>query len=364
MADIRMTNCHIHTFTHQHSPRDFPFPAVRFFRHSPFLIKLVAGLLRATWNPELAERVDRLYQFQQQGAKNTQAEIFADVKKHYPQDTRFVILPMDMDGAGYGKVAVSLEEQHDELARLRNDPAYVGTVLPFATVDPRNPASVAECRRAITKLGFCGLKIYPRIGFPPDHPTLMKTIYPLVVERNLPVMTHCSRGGLQGRSFCDYRADGVTRPLAYMPVLREFPEMRLCLAHFGGVRDWESYLKAEPTRGHENWMDQIRQMIGSGAYPNLWTDVSYTLFRFEDYAPFLRMLLKGDDKASQRLRRRVLFGSDFYMTRQEELSERAVSVRLRDTLGEELFQQIAETNPAIWLGEVEEKDNTLWTKIG
>jgi hypothetical protein len=51
------------------------------------------------------------------------------------------------------------------------------------------------------------------------------------------------------------------------------------------------------------------------------------------------------------LRRRVLFGSDYYMTRQETLSERAVCFRLRNALGEEVFRQISETNPAIWLGE-------------
>jgi hypothetical protein len=52
-----------------------------------------------------------------------------------------------------------------------------------------------------------------------------------------------------------------------------------------------------------------------------------------------------------RVRARTLFGSDFYMTRQEALSERAASVRLRAGLGETLFRQIAEVNPEVWLGE-------------
>ena len=39
------------------------------------------------------------------------------------------------------------------------------------------------------------------------------------------------------------------------------------------------------------------------------------------------------------------------MTRQEKLSEKAVCIRLRNALGEEVFRQIAEENPAKWLGE-------------
>ena len=93
----------------------------------------------------------------------------------------------------------------------------------------------------------------------------------------------------------------------------------------------------------------IRRMIGSGDWPGLWTDISYTLFQFDDYIPFLRLFLLDDGPAD--CGARVLFGSDFYMTRQEELSEKAVCFRLRNALGEEVFRQIAETNPRVWLGE-------------
>lgn len=79
---------------------------------------------------------------------------------------------------------------------------------------------------------------------------------------------------------------------------------------------------------------------------NLWTDISYTLFHFDDFAPFLKVFLEDETLAS-----RVLFGSDFYMTRQEALSERAVCFRLRVALGEAMFARIAQENPARWLGE-------------
>ena len=150
-----------------------------------------------------------------------------------------------------------------------------------------------------------------------------------------------------------YRADLFTRPDAFVPVMRAFPKLRICLAHFGGQADWRAYAQGQAPLGDENWQVRIRRMIGSGEWPNLWTDISYTLFYFDDYIPFLRLFLTGDEPHHDRLRKRVLFGSDYYMTRQEKLSEREICFRLRNALGEEVFRQIAEVNPAIWLGEAD-----------
>ena len=79
-----------------------------------------------------------------------------------------------------------------------------------------------------------------------------------------------------------------------------------------------------PAGLRDNFLLALREMIESGEFPNLWTDVSYTLFQSEAFLPFLRLFLKHP-----RVRARTLFGSDFYMTRQEDLSERAMAVRLR-----------------------------------
>ena len=350
MSDIRIVNCHVHTFLSRHVPRQFPFRGAGLFRRMPWLIRLLAKF--ANWGgwEGLGGVLDRLYQFQQQGERETQAEILDDVKRHYPSNTRFVVLPMDMENIGYGKVPVGLREQHDELYRLRLDPRYLGSVIPFATVNPNAPGSIDEGLRAIRELGFEGLKIYPRLGFPPDHPDLMQRVYPEVEARGLPVMTHCSRGGVQGRYVCNYMADRYTSPDAYLTVLRAFPRMRLCLAHFGGQRDWRAYTRGVAPFGDANWQVRIRRMLADReTYPNLWTDISYTLFHFDEYIPFLRMFLTREDEETARLRERVLFGSDFYMTRQEELSEREVCFRLRNALGEEIFRQIAEENPVRWL---------------
>ncbi|WP_425044620.1 amidohydrolase family protein [Primorskyibacter sp. S87] len=356
MSDIRIINCHIHLFTGKHIPEDYPYWFLRPLKRMPWLIRLLAGLMCLIGQHPAAEKLDRLHRFQKESQAGSQKAILDNVRRHYPDNTRFVVLPMDLSAFGYGRPEVSLARQHDELAELTRDPDIGKAVIPFATIDPRADPQATELWRAVNQLGFKGVKIYPRLGFAPDDPRLMSHVYPKMEAHGLPLMTHCSRGGVQGRELSDHRADRFTEPQAYLSIMRAHPRLRICLAHFGGQKDWAAYvnpdqenpLADEYTR---NWQVQIRRMIGSGNYPGLWTDISYTLFHFEDYVPFLRLFLMGDEPEDERLRKRVLFGSDFYMTRQEELSEKAVCFRLRNALGEEVFRQIAEENPARWLGE-------------
>jgi len=45
----------------------------------------------------------------------------------------------------------------------------------------------------------------------------------------------------------------------------------------------------------------------------------------------------------------VLFGSDFYMSRREKITEKELSIMLRSCIGEDLFFQIANQNPRRFL---------------
>ncbi|MDT0682775.1 amidohydrolase family protein [Roseicyclus sp. F158] len=346
----RITNCHIHTFTEAHVPKVYPHPAIAWIRAVPWLPGVIAKALGIAGQEKLSEKVGRLAEFQKTGRLGSQAAVFRSILPFYPGSARFVVLPMDMAGIGFGPVAEDLRSQHDALARLARE-EKPGRVLPFATCDPRREESVAEAERAIGELGFRGLKIYPRLGFPPDHPALMQRLYPMLAERGLPVMSHCSRGGVRGRDVSSEAADAFTDPRAVLPALDAHEGLRICLAHFGGSADWRAYVDEgidpdDPGARARNWVASLVDLLGSGDHPGLWTDISYTLFRVADYVPFLKVFLKDE-----RVLSRTLFGSDYYMTRQEELSERAVCFRLREALGERLFWRIADQNPGIWLGE-------------
>ena len=90
-----------------------------------------------------------------------------------------------------------------------------------------------------------------------------------------------------------------------------------------------------------NWLSKIVQMIEHDEFDNLYTDISYTIFNMEDHLSTLSVFLRGSSK----LRSRVMFGSDYYMTHKEKFDERYLSMRLRHELGEEIFNEIARRNP-------------------
>ncbi|MDJ1009288.1 MAG: amidohydrolase family protein [Paracoccaceae bacterium] len=350
-APIRITNCHIHTFTTRHIPRWYPSVFVALLGHVPNLLALWAHAISLIL-PERGAAAFRLLSFQREAHRGRQGRIFDELRKQYPKDTRFVVLPMDMARMGYGPVRDGLDRQHEELLEVAAE--NEGQVIPFATVHPDRDDAAQRVERYLDA-GCKGLKIYPRLGYAPSHPTLMERVYPMLRERDLPVMSHCSRGGVSERGLSRQAGDRLCAPKAALEVLKTYPDLRFCLAHFGGQDDWMDYVKGRVDPRHPdvddaNWLSAIRRAIGSGDWPGLWTDISYTMFYYDDFTPFLKMFIMGHDPWAARLRERVLFGSDFYMTRNTAMSEREVSVKLRLTLGEDLYRQIAEANPDLWLG--------------
>ncbi|SMP33314.1 amidohydrolase family protein [Shimia sagamensis] len=343
MSDRHIINCHLHLFTLDNVPEDFPSPIVGKLRNKPRLISFLAKMLKG-----VAPQIERLARMADVGRLESQEKVLQRVLPHYPDDTQFVILPMDIAPGGYSEAPVGLREQHDLLAQLCRTGKYAERLIPFAALHPAREGAFDEFRRCVEEHGFRGLKLYPKLGYYPYHPVLMDKVYPYCVDNNLPVMTHCSRGGVYGKNAAGVWGEDLGAPHRYIPVMAQFPELRICLAHFGGSDEWEDYVAGidplDPDARIVNWVTMIRDMIKSPEYPNLFTDISYTMFDFEENLPYLDIFLKNDA-----LRSRVLFGSDYYMTKQEDLSERAVSMRMRHALGDELYYQIAHDNVRHWL---------------
>jgi predicted TIM-barrel fold metal-dependent hydrolase len=87
-------------------------------------------------------------------------------------------------------------------------------------------------------------------------------------------------------------------------------------------------------------------MLQSGLFPNLYVDTSYTFFNTKYHETLLSLMKKHDN-----IRKRVLFGSDYYLSVQEDKESDFVDA-FRDSLskpGTDYFQQIAVTNPKEFL---------------
>lgn len=358
---MKIINVHTHTFNRACVPAKF----------LPLWLRPVANLLQGRKTSEgmaklvsffggknLSQLIKKFHYFLTIGDMKSQLDIFKLLLGFYPEGTRFCVLSMDMEYMGAGKVSKPFEEQLDELAALKQDPAYSDLIYPFIFIHPERPKIYTLVQRYIEEKGFAGLKMYPPLGYFPFDKRL-DLVFRYAEENQIPITTHCSRGGVyykgdikdvthpitgkhvpRGRN--KFVTDIYTSPENYTYLLAKFPELKINLAHFGGNEEWKKHLRntVVDEDGEVNWFVTVQNLIKK--HPNVYSDISYTLFN-KDLLPLLKIVLQDGQ-----LKNKVLFGSDFYMTEIEE-SEREFSVNLRANLGEGDFRLIAEQNPAFFL---------------
>ncbi|MDA2920212.1 amidohydrolase [Desulfobacterota bacterium AH_259_B03_O07] len=364
-------NCHVHTFTIDHVPKNFIGHGVDRLLRIKRIRRSVFFLMKHL-NPFADnDLLDRYVRFLEIASKPSQEVIFKKVQSYYEPlfDAKYIVLPMDMKYMDAGDPQDDIDKQHLELAKLSKDPEYEGKIIPFVGLDPRRGSDelLTMTKNLVENEGFRGLKIYPPLGYFPFDKAL-KPVYKYAEQKGIPVMTHCSRGGVYKKKVtrdmlinhpitgeplrkkkAKYFTDYYTDPNNYVPILEGFPNLRICLGHFGGDQEWEKYfsrpVESDPEKEEKSWFEIIRDMIKSGKYPNLYADISYTIVSANDAIEILDFLM--DDQV---LAERILYGTDFYMIEREKFKERRLPIRLRSYLGKEKFDLLTVDNPKRYLG--------------
>ncbi|MEM9026172.1 MAG: amidohydrolase family protein, partial [Verrucomicrobiota bacterium] len=138
-----------------------------------------------------------------------QIDLLEDISGYYPLDTQFVVLAMDMAFQGAGRVPVPLEQQLQDLVKVRQDDAWKHKLLPFVPVDPRRAEVLDLVKRYVEEHGFVGVKLYPALGYWACDPRLFP-VYAYCEEKQIPITTHASRGGVYFKG--KLPGDGNTYP--------------------------------------------------------------------------------------------------------------------------------------------------------
>lgn len=390
-----------------------------------------------------------------------QARIFGQLRDQYPNGTAFVVLPMDMEYMGAGKVRSRKQwgkingkkvdaygYQMNELARMKTYSRYKDLLYPFVFVDPRREkvdertffsyhlesekVVLDDCfiKDYIEDKGFSGFKIYPPLGYYPFDEVLLP-LWKYAADNGIPIMTHACRGViyyrgkkkkewdnhpvyLESRRKGEYGplrlmetrnskfTDNFTHPLNYLCLLEEallrkvvgkasedvkvlfgytnaesplkydLSHFKLCFGHFGGDDEWARYLDSDRdqysrqlVKHPEIGVDFLTDIKGANKqgkieqiwkytdwftiicsimlqYENVYADVSFILKSTEIQA-LLNQVLKHD-----KLSKKVLFGSDFYVVRHHN-SDKHMLAMMRDGLSEKQFNMIARQNPISYL---------------
>ena len=185
--------------------------------------------------------------------------------------------------------------------------AHPDRLAGFMTLHPGLKDIAGEMERA-AELGLIGVKLHPDFQlFALDSPEAYR-IYE-VIEGRFPLLIHTG----------DSRYH-FSNPKRVPPVMRDFPELKMICAHFGGYSEWD---EAE------------RHLVG---LENVWVDTASSLF------------VLGDERAKALIERfgtdRVMFGSDFPMWSPEQEAQRIAGLGL----DEAALQRVLWDNTADLLG--------------
>ena len=339
-------------------------------------------------------------------AKNQQVMVDL-LMGYYPPHTKLVLLTMDMEYMGAGNPIHNFHKQVEELAAIKSNPKYSSLIYPFVFADPRRPDIFNIVTDAIVQKKFTGIKIYPALGYYPFDKRL-KEVYQYALAHDLPLTTHCISGvvfyrGTKQQAFEGHKHHPIakkqllygkkgidftlnfTHPLNFnclmdVNILRQswgedapdFKNLKMCMGHFGGEDEWNKYMTDpwlpaynNPDGGSLNinnsWFDEINNdgEIVKKAYswfsvicdmmmykfPRMYADISYTLSDDRTF-PLIKLLLTTE--YYKPIRDRILFGTDFFVVSKAG-SEREMSIKLREYLGDDLFEVIACENPLNFL---------------
>jgi predicted TIM-barrel fold metal-dependent hydrolase len=169
------------------------------------------GMLPGKQTTDLAKRYLNIGRF---SFYEGQGGIFGRLRNQYPEGTRLVVLPMDMEYMGAGAVKTGYRTQMEELAELKD--RHKEMIYPFVFADPRRMAAepdyfkyhigeggkviLEDCfiKEYIEQHGFSGFKIYPALGYYVFDERLLP-LWRYAADNGIPVLTHCIRGTIYYR---------------------------------------------------------------------------------------------------------------------------------------------------------------------
>jgi len=230
--------------------------------------------------------------------------------------SRSILLPIDLTTQTGGWIVSN--EEVKTIVDLAPD-RFIG----FASVDPHREDALDVLNHAFGTLRLKGLKLHPsKQKFYPNAET-MKPIYEKCLEYNVPIMFHA------GMSWEPNAPAKYSHPLHFEDVAIAYPDLRICLAHFG----WP-------------WIHETTMLLLK--YPNVFTDTS--LLHMDNAHDFFQQVFKtnmGPLWIERNLRDKVMFGTNAPRFKAKRLLPALEAMEFRP----KTLQKILSENAQVFLGE-------------
>lgn len=231
-----------------------------------------------------------------------------------------------------------------------------GRFLPFVMVDPRRGNAYEIMIEALENMGFLGVKLYPMFGYNLDPCALYDLEYPKLrenlrkmfayCEKNfIPITTHCTQKGAYSNQLikCKEFGDYLSHPKHIIALLKDFPNLKINAAHFGG----DLHLLHEKSE-ELSWAGEIIKEIKTKSSPGLFTDLAYQdkAYRPEWKDVYFKNL--NEQMMDSEISEKVLYGSDWSMI-SHTWTESQYTEAFRKNLSATDFEKITFENPMKFL---------------
>ena len=211
---------------------------------------------------------------------------------------KLCLLPLDL----FQKGNLGTNEQVSEL--VHKEPELF---IAFASVDPHRDDALELIETAFTELGLSGLFLHPsQQKFYPDE-EWMYPIYELCIQHNKPIIFH------SGMSVRPNTVSKYSHPLRFEEVACKYPDLRICLQHFG----WP-------------WIREVCMLLLK--YKNVYTDTS--LLYFDNPKEFYHQSFGidiGEHWIDRSLRHQVMFASEEPRLEQHRMIEAIRQMNWRES---------------------------------
>ena len=126
---------------------------------------------------------------------------------------------------GINSIALGMHTPNDAIAASAK--AHPEKIIGFMSVDPNDPDALDEIDRCVNDLGLKGIKMSPVYQHYNPKGDRARRVHRRAEELGLPILTHAAYHVIANTPM------EWANPLLYDPVAREFPSLKIILAHIG-----------------------------------------------------------------------------------------------------------------------------------
>jgi predicted TIM-barrel fold metal-dependent hydrolase len=358
-GEIGYIDPHGHIFSNKCVPADFlvdRMPFIQKFLMNDNVQPWIINLLRL-W-PGNEDKLELAADYIQNGSYSQRQilESWLHVYRGHEKATKkkWAVAPlmMDFEASFKEKPRLRFEHQAAEVMRYANLDEFKGRVLPFVFFDPRRNDLDSILAKTFAQ-GAVGVKTYPSLGYLPSHPNAMP-YWEFFAQKGIPTVSHCSQEGkvhthnnkiaVSGEydqtgtqllkpktyNFSGFPWDKnwntfFNHPSRWEPVLKQFPEFKLCIAHLGGAGDELSAILKHKTN---TWFTTASRLARD--YHNVYLDLSFVSNNDIVRKFVVDEILAKDSDEARALAPKIIYGSDYYMSTIGKKPERMAKESIAD----------------------------------